>query len=355
MTDQRKIPLPDDGENGISPQSEKSLLERATHSFDLSGFAPAPMPEKLAEPAKRRASKPDAKRAVVEGPKATPEAIAPTAPEAEPAAPALREPVQTERQLEPEYPAVSFKGERQSISRERLAEEGLIAPDGPVTGLVEEFRIVKREILRCIAQIASGGAGAKAGSQSVLISSPHSGEGKTFCAINLAFSLAAERDVEVLLVDADFARPSILSRLGLKGGAGLMDALADPSVKVEDCIIGTDVDGLWVLPAGNRTNADSEYLASTRAGEVLGSFTHGAPNRIVIFDSPPALAASPAAELARYVDQAMVVVRADETGRSALEDAVSLLSACPDVKLLLNAARFSPSGRTFGSYYGYGG
>lgn len=353
MTDQRKIPLPDDGENGVPPESEKSLLERATRSFDLSGFAPAPMPEKLAEPARLRGTKPAAKPPIA-APEAAPKPVDPApsaAPHASVAPPPEREPSTTETEL----PAIRFNGERQPISRKRLAEEGLIAPDGPVTGLVEEFRIVKREILRGVKALASAGIGMKTASQRVLISSPHSGEGKTFCAINLAFSLAAERDIEVLLVDADFARPSILSRLGLKGGAGLMDALADPSVNVEDCVVATDVDGLWVLPAGNRTNADSEYLASARAGEVLNRLTQGAPNRIVIFDSPPALAASPAAELARHVGQALVVVRADETGRSALEDAVSLLSACPDVKLLLNAARFSPSGRTFGSYYGYGG
>ena len=75
----------------------------------------------------------------------------------------------------------------------------------------------------------------------------------------------------------------------------------------------------------------------------------------MIFDSPPALAASPAAELAKHVGQALVVCRADQTGQSALEDALSLLSACPDIKLLLNAANFSPSGRRFGAYYGYGG
>jgi hypothetical protein len=75
---------------------------------------------------------------------------------------------------------------------------------------------------------------------------------------------------------------------------------------------------------------------------------------MVIFDSPPALAASPAAELAKHVGQALVVARADETGQSALEDALTLLSSCPDIKLLLNAAHFSPSGRRFGTYYGYG-
>jgi hypothetical protein len=48
-------------------------------------------------------------------------------------------------------------------------------------------------------------------------------------------------------------------------------------------------------------------------------------------------------------------VRADRTGQGALEDAISLLSGCPNIQLLLNAVHFSPSGRRFGSYYGYGG
>jgi hypothetical protein len=87
---------------------------------------------------------------------------------------------------------------------------------------------------------------------------------------------------------------------------------------------------------------------------VLDRLTQGAPNRVVIFDSPPALAASPAAELAKHVGQALVVARADLTGQSALEDALTLLSSCPDIKLLLNAAHFSPSGRRFGTYCGYG-
>src|SRR3546814_13984829 len=85
--------------------------------------------------------------------------------------------------------------------------------------------------------------------------------------------MAAEKDVQVLLVDADFAKPSILSTLGLSGGAGLMDALADPSVHVDDCIIRTDIPTLSVLPAGRATNADTEYLVSARPQAVLNRLT----------------------------------------------------------------------------------
>ena len=86
---------------------------------------------------------------------------------------------------------------------------------------------------------------------------------------------------------------------------------------------------------------------------VLDRLTAHAPNRIVIFDSPPALAASPASELAMHVGQAMMVVRADQTGEAELRDAVNILSGCENIRLLLNCTRFSPTGRRFGSYYGY--
>ncbi|MCX9148897.1 AAA family ATPase, partial [Erythrobacter sp. WG] len=266
------------------------------------------------------------------------------APAPEPAAP----PAETVRAPEPEAPrAVAFAGPRAAIDRDVLREAGLIVPEDPVTGLLEEFRIVKREL---IADARSGGALARR----ILVCSPHQGEGKTYCATNLAIALAAERGLEVLLVDADVVRPSVTARLGIAAEQGLMDALADPAVPPESLVIGTDIPGLFVLPAGTPSARDAEWLASARTAEVLDRLTRGAPDRFVIFDTPPALAASPAAELAKHVGQALLVVRADETSRAALEDAQQLLSACADIKLLLNAARYSPSGRRFGSYGGRG-
>ena len=181
------------------------------------------------------------------------------------------------------------------------------------------------------------------------------GEGKTFCSVNLALAMAAEKESEVLLVDADFAKPSVLATLGLPGGPGPDGRPGRSRHRCGRlCYRARIFPGLWVLPAGNATNTDSEFLSSARTAEVLDRLTAGAPNRVVIFDSPPALAASPAAELAKHVGQALVVARADKTGQGALEDAISLLSACPNIQLLLNSTSFSPSGRRFGSYYGYG-
>jgi Mrp family chromosome partitioning ATPase len=348
MTEQSKIPLP-------SESKGKSLFERAEDLFGLDGFAPPPVPEGLAEPAAKRPSRKGVSLPVVpQAEPVAPVAVPVEAPmAAEPEPPAVDVPAAPLQPLPPPEPeAIAFANPQQRIDRARLAEQGLIQPEGKVTALLEEFRIVKRQLL--LASRAARRSGGGPSAQRVLVCSPLPGEGKTFCATNLALAIAAEKDSEVVLVDADFAKPSVLSTLGLSGGRGLMDALADPTMRVEECVIVTDVPGLYVLPAGNATTSDSEFLASRRTPEVLDRLTQGAPNRIIIFDSPPALAATPAAELAKYIGQALVVARADMTGQSALEDALSLLSACPDIKLLLNATHFSPSGRRFGSYYGYG-
>lgn len=318
MTEQTKIPMP--GQNAeVSPS--RSLIERAAGTFDLRGFQAPAIPAAAAAP-----------------PISAPSRVVRPLPAISPA-------------FEATPARQAFRGTFHTIDRRHLREQCLIEPEGPVTGLLEEFRIVKRQLLLTAAE-SRAGRGSPHGER-ILICSAHPGEGKTFCAVNLALSMAAEKDTEVLLVDADFAKPSVLSALGLPGGPGLMDALADPEVAVEDCIIGTDIAGLFVLPAGNSTGSDTEYLAAAHTQQVLDRLTFQAPNRIVIFDSPPVLAASPASELAHHVGQALLVVRADQTGEAALRDAVSILSGCEDIKLLLNCTRFSPTGRRFGSYYGY--
>jgi len=321
MTDQGKI-----NREGARPAS---LFERADAAF---GLGPVRTPVVPPVP-----PVPDAVRGApvpVQQPVPQAQVMPAPAPAAAPvAAPA------------PEAPrAVAFCGPFARIDREHLRDGGLIVPEDPVTGLLEEFRIVKRELL------ADARAGGSALARRILVCSPHPGEGKTYCATNLAIALAAERGLEVLLVDADVVKPSVALRLGIDAEMGLMDALADPSIRPESLVVETDIDGLFVLPAGTAMALDAEYLASARTGDVLDRLTQGAPDRIIIFDTPPALAASPAAELAQHVGQALLVVRADETSRAALEDAQQLLSACGDIKLLLNAARYSPSGRRFGSY-----
>ncbi|WP_373489250.1 AAA family ATPase, partial [Blastomonas sp.] len=261
MTMHDPIPSPDKGADADKAKNKDSLIERAAQVYDFRKVMQQRAPQLPDVPA--------------------------AAPQAAPVAPVPP--------IAPVRPRAFANVPVAPVNRDRLREAALIVPDGPVTGISEEFRIVKRRLLASIAAEQNVGLGPEA--QRILVCSAQPNEGKTYCAINLAMSIATEQDHDVLLVDADFAKPSILSTLGIEGQRGLMDALSDPQINVLDCIIPTDIRGLSVLPAGQQTNTDTEYLASVRTREVLSQLTEGAPGRIVIFDSPPLLAASPAAAL----------------------------------------------------------
>ncbi len=238
------------------------------------------------------------------------------------------------------------------IDRSALRAHGMIVPGSAITSLAEEFRMVKRQLLLTARAVAAKET-AKAADRArmVLVCSANPNEGKTFCAINLALSMASEKDVEILLVDADFAKPDVLERLGIPSGPGLLDALSGAVANVEDCIIDTDIPQLSVLPAGAKSNSDTELLASDRARAILDGLAQANPRRIVIFDSPPTLVASPASVLALHVGQVLVVVRADQTSEGDLRAAVNSLDGCEHIQLVLNSVSFQPGGRRFGSYY----
>ena len=235
------------------------------------------------------------------------------------------------------------------VDRKLLRDNGFIIPDSPIDTLAEEFRLVKRQLLlRSGAQPSER----RPKDRMILVCSAQPNEGKTFCAVNLALSLASERDSEVLLVDADVAKPQVLATLGLPGSAGLIDAIADATLDVERLIIQTDIPKLSVLPAGTATNDDTELLSSARAAELIANLAGANERRIVIIDSAPALAASPAAVLAHRVGRILMVVRADRTKESDLQEAIALLDGCNDISLLLNGASFFGTNKTYGSYYG---
>ncbi len=335
-----------------SIKTPASLLERAS---DLYGFgdalragapisAEAPMPATVV-PTAAIPTGPKILRSD-EGVETSPTKSAPAATASSSALP-LVTPAYSTRSNHPQQAMSSAQ-----IDREHLRLGNFIDPEGPVTGLAEEFRIVKRQLLLA----ARGGKGFDAveHGERILVCSAYPNEGKTFCAVNLALSMASEKDNRVLLVDADFAKPSVLTTFGIADGPGFMDALADPGSDAENFVIETDIPGLSVLPAGAQTNQDTEYLAASRSAEIIDQLTRNDPSRIIIFDSSPALAASPASVLALHVGQCVVVVNADVTTDTALRDALTLLSGCEHVQLLLNRAKFSPTGRKFGNYYGYG-
>jgi protein-tyrosine kinase len=223
-----------------------------------------------------------------------------------------------------------------------LRRQGVVTPDAPRTPTAESLRRVKRHVL---AQAAQGTKGVPA--NLVQVTSSLAEEGKTFCAVNLAISIALEMDRTVLLVDADVARPSVPQVLGVQSGKGLMDLLLDRNIELSEVLCRTDIDKLAFLPAGTPHGRATELLASDAMGALVGELASRYRDRIVIFDSPPLLAASEAAVLAGHMGQILLVVEAGRTTEAALGQALGLVES-GNVALVLN------KGDDRGSGYGYG-
>lgn len=348
-------PLKNQGYPQQPEESHSSLIQRAMQAFDRGQFVPPSSPADLVPPSLTPQGFAPQSAPPVQ-PQAPAQAYAP-APIVAPVAPPPQYGGHAYGEQAPAYgaqPATPAAPAFHRINHQRLALEGFAVPGGAANAQVEEFRIVKRQLLEQVEDLRRQGAGVEA--QAILVTSALPEEGKTFVAINLAMSIAAEKDSEVVLVDLDMARSSVLSTLGLPSGPGLVDAIADPRIDVRDLVIKTDLGGLSVLPGGRPTASDAEYLASARAKAVLARLVEGHPNRVVVFDTPPVLAAALAVEVAKLSAQTVLVVKAEKTSGSAVQDAAGLLSAgCPNVQALLNGVQFSPSGRRFGTYHNYRG
>ncbi|HHJ80122.1 MAG TPA: polysaccharide biosynthesis tyrosine autokinase [Candidatus Tenderia electrophaga] len=240
---------------------------------------------------------------------------------------------------------------RVDLDLERLERLGFLTPTSGRGQLNEEIRHIKRPLL--INAFRSGDA--YQSSNLIMITSARPGEGKTFSSINLAMSIAKERDKTVLLVDADVARPSVSRTLGLTPKLpGLVDYLVDDSLALSDLLLKTNVPNLRVLPAGRSHIHSTELLSSDAMRQLVTELSQRYSDRVVIIDSPPLLATTEAAVLASLVGQVVMVVESEKTGRQEVKDALALLDQSKLIGLVLNKARPVFTSDYYGYYGGYG-
>ena len=238
------------------------------------------------------------------------------------------------------------------INRDMLRDEGYLAPLDQARFLAEQYRILKRPLLdNALGRSAHVGDDANL----IMVTSALPGDGKTFNCINLALSMAIEKDVSVLLVDADVAKPHISQLFGVDGQSGLTDLLKDNSVQIGNFVMRTDVLGLSVLPAGLPDEHATELLASRRMARVIHELSKSYSDRIVIFDSPPLLVTSEARVLASQMGQVAMVVCAGTTPQKAVLEAIENLDETKPINLILNQSAGGQGAGAYGSYhYGYG-
>lgn len=235
------------------------------------------------------------------------------------------------------------------LERGTLRAAGLLPPEEDMDLLARQYRKIKRPL---VAQATGRGVPRTHNGYLVMIASAMPGEGKSFTAMNIALSLAREKDLEVLLVDADVAKPQLSHVLGLADAPGLLDVLRNAGSDVESLIRATDVPALSFLPSGRCAQDATELLSSSRMESVAQRLGERS-RRIVVFDSPPLLQTTESAALAHIAGQIVIVVRAESTPQPVLLDALSVLEGHPSVALVLNQSIWSANADYY--YYGYGG
>lgn len=235
---------------------------------------------------------------------------------------------------------------RLSVNLLRLRAEGYLPETAEERRFADYYREIKRPLIK-----KALAPDTTADLRFILVSSALPGEGKTFTTLNLAFSMAREHDISVLLVDADIPNPQISRALGVQEEPGLMDALRDDTQDPESFVLGTDIPGLDLLPAGTSGEGAAELIASARMAQVAARLSLRNPRRLVLLDSPPVLASSEARALLHIPGQVILVVRSGQTPRQALQDAIALVERKKLNGLVLNDASV---GAGEGYYYGYG-
>lgn len=237
------------------------------------------------------------------------------------------------------------------LPQKTLEEEGMITPDAQRNQMSEEYRAIKRRILSAVDNNVETG---EAHANVIMVTSCVSGEGKTFSAINLAISIAMERDRSVLLVDADVTNPMSGSRLGFTSEqSGLTDLLLDSTMDPDDLIWESSIDGFQFLPAGKSNNQVTELLSSKNMTALTRDLSRRHPERVIIIDSAPMLMTSEARVVADLAGQIVFVVAANSTTKVMVADALKLVNDHSRVGLILNKSRKSIA-TTYGYGYGYG-
>lgn len=234
------------------------------------------------------------------------------------------------------------------IDFNRILERGLLTPNSAQSRLANELRVIKRPLINnCLGK----GATPVKFARRIMVTSALPGEGKSFVSLNLALSIAMERDSTVLLLEGDPTRPALAEMLGIPPARGLMDLLADPKLDVSDVLIRTNLGRLSFIPAGTRNEHATELLASTVMEHLVEQLYERYPDRILIFDSPPLLAAPEPRVLAQHMGQIVYVVEADQTSQSTVQEALSTIESCPVVMAVLNKSSYREEGYYYSYYY----
>ncbi len=213
----------------------------------------------------------------------------------------------------------------------------------PPSFAAEQYRALAVQIEERINPIGTWG-------YALTVTSPEAAAGKTLTSLNLALTLTRGEDRKVLLLEADLWRPRLHTYLEGEPAEALgLRQLLERETTLAEAALPVEGTGLHVLLAGSR-EAAGDLISGRRMSEVLNEAR--AAYEIVVIDSPPMEFLASARSLAARADGAVVVVRAGQTHRRAIEKTLAALGPEKTVGVVLNGVKPSKRGYGYGrSYY----
>jgi protein-tyrosine kinase len=236
--------------------------------------------------------------------------------------------------------------ERIAVDNAALRASGYFPEMDRDRQFADQYRRIKGPLIERALSASSGAPGPRV----IMVTSALPGDGKTFTSINLTLSMALERDISVLLIDADLPKRHISSIFKLQDRPGLLDALVDDRLNPESLVVPTTTRGLSILPAGKMVAGTAELLSSNRMRHIISTLTGRLPRRLLILDSPPLLVTNEGTALIKISGQVVLVVRAGVTPRPAVQSALAMIDAEQSGGIVLNQLH----GVSGEGYYGYG-
>lgn len=177
------------------------------------------------------------------------------------------------------------------------------------------------------------------GWKTLAVTSPNASCGKTTVCANLAFALARQQDVRVLVFDFDMRRPAMHKILSQRPQSSLHEALQG-KVRIADLMVRYGENLAFGL--NNRACSNpSELLQSKQTHERLRQIVADYQPDFVIYDLPPMLASDDHVGFLPHVDCALLVGAADSTTLTQLDNCEKELAELTNVLgVVLNKCRF---------------
>lgn len=224
-------------------------------------------------------------------------------------------------------------------------------PTGPDEAVIaEQFRRAKRPVISLAFET---GVPTGENPNVVMMASAMPGAGKSFCTFNLARSIARERDIGAVIVDADVLRSSISRSLGLTNRPGLTDYLLDESLTIEDILLQSDLDDIVLVPAGDSHPEATELLSSRRMTQFVAELSARFRNRVILCDTPPILITNEAHVFAEHVGQIVMIIEARYSSQVSVLQALASLDRDKPINAILNKSRTARGSGYYGDDYGY--